>query len=214
MDVIDSPAKLYKKALWLSYFTVGYNIVEGVVSILAGLLAGSIALVGFGLDSFVESLSGGVMIWRFRRYGKLSEEEEQRMEKRATRLVACTFFILAAYVLYESVERLYFQEVPDPSFFGIIIAIVSIVVMPILFYMKYQTGKSLNSKSLIADSKETLACVLLSLALLVGLGLNYLFGFWQADPIVGLVVMTFLAREGYETLKGEEEPRNSGKTVR
>lgn len=204
MDGIGS--QLHKRALFLSYFTVGYNILEGIVSILAGLLAGSIALVGFGLDSFVESLSGGVMVWRFRQYGKLSEEEEQRIEKRATRLVAYTFFILAAYVLYESTKRLYFHEIPDPSLFGIIIAIVSIIVMPILFYMKYRTGKSLNSRSLVADSKETLACVFLSFALLVGLGLNYLFGFWQADPIVGLVVVAFLVREGYETVKGEEAP--------
>ena len=204
MDDIGS--QLHKRALFLSYFTVGYNILEGIVSIFAGLLAGSIALVGFGLDSFVESLSGGVMVWRFRQYGKLSEEEEQRIEKRATRLVAYTFFILAAYVLYESTKRLYFQEIPDPSIFGIIIAIVSIIVMPILFYIKYRTVKSLNSRSLIADSKETLACVFLSFALVVGLGLNYLFGFWQADPIVGLLVVAFLVREGYETVKGEEVP--------
>jgi len=93
------------------------------------------------------------------------------------------------------------QEIPHPSLLGIIIAIVSIIVMPVLFYMKYQTGKSMNSKSLVADSKETLACVFLSFALLIGLRVNYLFGFWQADPIAGLAVVIFLSREGYETLK-------------
>jgi len=194
---------LHKKALRLSYFTVGYNILEGVVSILAGLLAGSIALVGFGLDSFVESLSGGVMIWRFRQHGRISEEEEQRVEQRAIRLIAYTFFILAAYVLYESIKKLYLHEIPDPSLVGIIIAVVSIIVMPVLFYMKYRTAASLNSISLKADSKQTLACVFLSLSLLVGLGLNYLCGFWQADPIVGLVIVLFLFREGYTTLKEE-----------
>lgn len=192
--------RLHKKALFLSYFTVGYNILEGAVSIFAGILAGSIALVGFGLDSFVESLSGGVMIWRFHQQKDLSEEEEEKLEKRATRLVACTFFILGAYVLYESVKKLLVHEIPEPSIIGMAVAVASIIVMPVLFTMKYRTGMQLKSKSLIADSKETLACLFLSIALLVGLGLNYLFGFWQADPIVGLIVVVFLAREGYEIL--------------
>jgi divalent metal cation (Fe/Co/Zn/Cd) transporter len=195
---------LRKKALFLSYFTVGYNILEGILSILAGSLAGSIALIGFGLDSFVESLSGSVMIWRFRKSGKISIAEEERMEKRATRLIAYSFFILGPYVLYESGKKLYVQEVPDPSLLGIVVAIVSIVVMPILFYLKYQTGKAIGSISLIADSKETLACVFLSISLLIGLVLNYLYGLWQADPIVGLVIVIFLVKEGYSTLKQEE----------
>jgi len=202
VDTMSS--KLHKEALSLSYFTVGYNIAEGVASIFAGLLAGSIALIGFGLDSAVESLSGGVMIWRFRKHGKVSEEEEARIENKAVRLVAYTFFILGAYILYESIKKLYFQEVPDPSLLGIIIAILSIIVMPILFYKKYKIGKAIKSKSLVADSKETLACVFLSVALLIGLGLNYLYGWWQADPIVGLIIVAFLFKEGYETLKDED----------
>ena len=195
--------KLHKKALYLSYFTVGYNIVEGLVSIFAGWLAGSIALVGFGLDSFIESFSGGIMIWRFSMNAKRSEEEEERIEKKAVKLVAFSFFVLGAYVLYESLKKLYSKEIPEPSLFGIIIAVVSLIVMPVLFYMKYRTGKSLESRSLVADSKETLACMFLSLALLVGLGANYLFGFWQADPIAGLVIVAFLFKEGYTTLKEE-----------
>ncbi len=198
--MIDS--RLIKKALLLSYLTVGYNIVEGTVSIFAGVLAGSIALVGFGLDSFVESLSGGVMVWRFRNYGKMSEEEEERIEKRAIKLIAFTFFILGVYVLYESFKKLYLREIPEPSLLGIIIALVSIITMPLLFYMKYKTGKSMNSRSLIADSKETLACAFLSLSLLIGLGFNYLYGYWQADPIVGLIIVVYLIKEGYSTLRG------------
>ncbi len=194
---------LNRKALLLSYITVGYNVLEGVVSIIVGALAGSIALVGFGLDSFVESLSGGVMIWRFRKQEEISEEKEEQMEKKATKLVAYTFFILAAYILYESISTLVFQETPEPSLFGIIIAIVSLIVMPVLFYQKYKTGKALGSRSLIADSKETLTCMFLSLALLIGLGANYLFGLWQADPIVGLIVVAFLVWEGYETFREE-----------
>lgn len=193
-------SRLYRRALSLSYFTVGYNISEGIVSILAGLLADSIALVGFGLDSFVESLSGGVMVWRLRKHGKISEEEEETVEKKAVRFVSYTFFILGAYVLYESLEKLYVREIPEPSLLGIIVAIVSIIVMPILFYLKYQTGKTIGSRSLVADSKETLACVFLSGTLLIGLGLNYLYGFWQADPIVGLVIVFYLGKEGFSTL--------------
>jgi cation diffusion facilitator family transporter len=194
-------SRLHKKALWLSYFTVGYNIFEGIVSVFVGLLAGSIALVGFGLDSFVESLSGGVMIWRFRKHGKMTMEEEEKIESKAIRLIAYTFFVLGSYVLYESVEKLCFHEIPSPSLLGIIIAAVSIIVMPVLFYMKYQTGKSVKSKSLMADSKQTLACMFMSVALLAGLGLNYLYGLWWADPVVGLIIVIFLLKEGYTTLK-------------
>ena len=194
-------SSLHKKALLLSYFTVGYNVLEGIVSIIAGSLAGSIALVGFGLDSFVESLSGGVMIWRFRKHGKMTEEEEERVEAKAVRLIAYTFFILGSYILYESVKKLCFHEIPYPSLLGIIIAIVSIIVMPVLFYIKYRTGKSINSKSLMADSKQTLACAFLSVALLIGLGSNYLYGLWWADPVVGLIIVIFLIKEGYTALK-------------
>ncbi len=193
--------RLHRRALFLSYFTVGYNFLEGIVSILAGLLSGSIALVGFGLDSFVESLSGGIMIWRFSKHGTVSEEEEAKVEAKATRLVAVAFFVLGAYVLYESSKKLYFRDIPEPSILGIIIAIISIIVMPVLFYMKYKTGKEIGSRSLVGDSKQTLACVFLSVALLLGLGLNYVYGIWWADPLVGFIIVVFLLREGYSTLK-------------
>ena len=195
---------LYKRALLLSYFTVVYNFLEGIVSVFAGILAGSIALVGFGLDSFIESLSGGVMIWRFRKHGRISEVEEEKIEDKAERFVAFAFFILAAYVLYGSMKKLYFHEIPDPSLLGIIIAIVSIIVMPILYYLKYSTGKLLESRSLMGDSRKTLACVFLSVALLFGLGLNYLYGFWWADPVVGILIVTFLIKEGYTILKEQK----------
>jgi divalent metal cation (Fe/Co/Zn/Cd) transporter len=195
---------LYKKAVWLSYFTVGYNFLEGLISILAGLLAGSIALVGFGLDSFVESLSGCVMIWRFSKHGDMSLEEEEKIEAKAVRLIAYTFFILGAYVLYESVKKLYLRDIPNRSLLGIIIASLSLIAMPVLFYMKYRVGMTIDSRSLLADSKQTLACAFLSLSLLIGLGLNYLYGLWWADPIVGLIIVIFLVREGYGALKNEK----------
>jgi len=195
---------LYRKALVLSWFTVVYNIIEGIVSIAAGFMADSIALTGFGLDSFIESLSGSVMIWRFSRHDSMDADEEEKIEKRSVRLVAVTFFVFALYVLYESSKKMYFMEKPEPSIFGIFIAAVSAVVMPILFIMKYRTGKAIGSRALIADSKETLACEFLSLSLLGGLTLNYLFGLWWADPAVGLLIVFFLVREGFEALEDDE----------
>jgi divalent metal cation (Fe/Co/Zn/Cd) transporter len=192
---------LNRRALALSYLTVGYNVVEGLVSVIVGALAGSVALIGFGLDSFVESLSGAVMIWRFRPHATLSPAEVERREQRAVKLVGATFFILAAYVLYESVEKLWLREPPAPTLLGIAIALVSLLAMPLLYYLKYQTGKSLGSASLMADSRQTLACALLSAALLVGLGANYLMGFWQADPIIGLLIAGVLGKEGWKALQ-------------
>jgi cation diffusion facilitator family transporter len=194
----------HQKALRLSYLTVGYNILEGTLSIFAGFLAGSIALMGFGLDSFVESLSGGIMIWRFRRHENLTPEEEERREKLAVKLVGWTFFGLAAYVLYESLEKLIFQEAPAPSLLGIFIAVVSLILMPLLFFLKLRVSFDTGSMSLKADAKQNLACAFLSLALLVGLGLNYVAGIWQADPVIGLIIAAVLGREGYETLKEEQ----------
>ena len=189
---------LYKKGLRLEYFTVGYNLIEAAASLTFGLIAQSIALVGFGLDSVIESLSGLVLIWRLRQHGKISKEKEERVEKKAMKFVAISFFILGAYVLYESTENLILREIPQPSLPGIIIAIVSMIIMPILTVKKYKIGKEIKSKALIADSKETLACSFLSLALLLGLGFNYLIGFWQADPIAGLTIVLFLFREGWK----------------
>ncbi|MCI0330304.1 MAG: cation transporter [candidate division Zixibacteria bacterium] len=197
-------APLHRKALLLSYFTVGYNLIEGLVSVLAGVLARSTALLGFGFDSFVESLSGGIMVWRFGKREWASEAEEMKVEKKAIRLVAVTFFILGAYVIFESGRKLYLKEAAEPSLFGIIIAIISLIVMPVLFWMKYKTGKSLESRSLVADSKQTLACMLLSVALLIGLGLNYFFHLWWADPLAGILIAGYLLREGYETWQEEK----------
>lgn len=201
-DLQDTKS-LHKKALYLSIFTVSYNFLEGIISVILGFFSGSVALVGFGLDSFIESLSGGVMIWRFTAGDELPPEEEERIESKAAKLVAYTFFILSAYILFVSLKKLYLQEHPEPSVFGIILAIVSLIVMPLLFYLKYRIGKTIGSRSLVADSKQTLACMYLSLALLTGLGLNYLYGFWWADPAAGLIIVVLLIREGYETLREE-----------
>lgn len=198
---------LIKKGLRLEYFTVIYNILEAIASILFGYLAGSIALVGFGLDSIVESLSGFVLIWRLGKYKIISKEEEEKIEKKAIKFVAITFFILGLYISIESIKKLYLKEIPDTSLPGIIISIVSLIIMPILAYKKFKVGKEIGSRALVADSKETMACTFLSFTLFFGLGANYLFGFWQADPITGLIIVLFLFKEGYELLfeKSNEE---------
>lgn len=195
---------LYKKALYLEYLTVGYNVLEGVLSLLAGYLAGSIALVGFGFDSAIESLSGAVLVWRLAKHGHISAEEEERIEKKAVRLVGVSFIILGIYVFAESIKKLYLHERPEPSLFGIIIALFSIAIMPVLAYAKYSAGKKLASRALVADSKQTVVCSMLSVALVVGLSLNYIYGIWWADPVSALVIVAFIVREGVETLSEEK----------
>ena len=190
--------KLYKKALNLEYFTVGYNVLEGFFSIFFGAHAGSIALIGFGLDSIVESLSGLILIWRLSKHEVCSEDEERTSENKAIKFVAATFFLLGAYIFYESAKKLIFIVILAPSLSGIIIDSLSVIIMPILSFRKRDLGMKINSKALVADSKETLTCALLSVPLLLGLTTNYFFGLWQADPLVGLIVVVFLIREGLE----------------
>lgn len=197
-------AKKYRFGLILSYITVGYNVIEGIVSVILGSITGSVALVGFGLDSFIESLSGSVMIWRLSKHGKISEEEEEAVEARAANLVGVTFFVLAAYVLYESVNAIISREAAEPNLFGIVIAVLSLAVMPTLAYLKNQTGKAIGSASLIADSKQTVVCVLMSAALLIGVGFNYFFGISWLDPLAGLFFVAILVKEGYSAIKDKD----------
>lgn len=196
-------AKHHKKALLLSYATVGYNLVEGVIAVGAGIVTNSTALLAFGLDSFIESLSGSVMIWRFAKHR--SDEDEQKAEQKAQKLVAYTFFILGTYVLIDATLQLISGNEPEKSLFGIVIAILSLAIMPSIALAKYRLGKQINSKSLVADSKQTLACVIMSVTLLIGVGLNYAFGLWWADPIAGLAIAVLLFHEGKEALEGEDD---------
>ena len=199
-------ARTRRKALALSFFTVGYNLAEGVVAMIGAALSGSNALMGFGLDSFVESLSGLVMVWRFWKFEPEADDDEfQAIEQKASRLVAYSFFILGAYVVLDAGFSLYQQESPETSIIGIALAIASIVVMPVLFILKYRLGKSIGSKSLVADSKETLACLFLSLALLAGLTANAIWKVWWIDSTAALVIAVLIFREGYETLRESRE---------
>lgn len=196
---------LERRALVLSWLNLIYNVAEGVISIIAGAIAGSTALIGFGLDSAVESVSSVVMIWRFGSRRELSEKEKRQREERAERFVGYTFFLLGGYILYEAVEKLLVHETANPSVIGIVVAAISLLLMPILAYVKRRIGEEIGSRSLVADSKETLACSWLSAALLLGLGANYLWSVWWADPVAGLIIAGFLFKEGYEIIFEDDD---------
>jgi cation diffusion facilitator family transporter len=200
-------SELLSRGLILEYITVGWNIVEGIIAIGAGVLAGSPALIGFGADSFIESLSGGVLIWRLEgeRSGRHDDEAVERLEHRAERIVGASFLILAAYVAFESARALINAEAPDASPVGIGLTAVSIVVMLWLARAKRQTGEALGSRAMMADAQQTYACWYLSVTALAGLVLNAFFGLWWADPVAGLAIVVFLLREGVEAWNGEDD---------
>jgi divalent metal cation (Fe/Co/Zn/Cd) transporter len=192
------PEALRRRAIRLEYFTVGWNIVEAAVALAAGGLASSIALIGFGLDSIIETLSGLTLLWRFKQ-----RLEEPHAESRAVKVVAGTFFALAAYVGYEAATDLWFRHRPAFSLLGLVLAVLSLVVMPVLGVAKRRLARALNSRALAADSLETLLCSYLSATLLAGLALNGWLGWWWTDPVAGLAIAAFMVREAIETLRGE-----------
>lgn len=195
-SVIDaSRSNAVRRGRNLEYLTIGWNSLEAVAAIGAGASAGSIALVGFGFDSVIESVSGAVLLWRlFAGEGR---------EKLALRLVGASFLILAAYVGFDAVKSLVLRESPEASYIGIAIAALSLVVMPILARAKRRVAASLNSRAMLADSRQTDICAYLSAILLGGLILNALFGWWWADPVAALVMLPIIVKEGFEGLQGE-----------
>ena len=193
-----------RTALGLGYFTVGYNVIEGLIAITAGAAAGSGALVGFGLDSTVESLSALVLIWRLR-VEQRDPGRSEHVEHRALRLIGITFFLLAAYVAYDAITSLIERAEPDSSIIGIVLTALSLVVMPVLAYRKRVVGTEMQSRAVLADAAETRACVYLSAVVLVGLALNALFGWWWADPLAALGVVYFLIREGFEAFESDDD---------
>ena len=200
-------AALLSRGLRLEYLTVGWNIVEGLIAVGAGVAAGSIALIGFGVDSFVETISGGVLIWRLsaEARGHLDDEAVERVEHRAERLVGVAFLILAAYVGFEAIRSLVMNEEPHASPIGIALTAVSIAVMLWLARAKRATGEALESRALVADAQQTYACWYLSVVTLAGLALNAVFGLWWADPVAALGIVVLLVREGIEALRGESD---------
>lgn len=192
-----------RRGLWLEYFTLSWNLVEAVVGMAAGIAAGSVALVGFALDSLIESSSAGILIWRLRAeaHGGRAAEE---VERKAIRLVAVAFMALAAYVGLRSLLDLVARSRPEESSIGIVLAVVSLIVMPLLAWRKHRVARDLDSRALQADSTQTSICTYLSAFLLIGLAANALLGWWWADPVAGIVIAVFAAREGRELWAAED----------
>jgi divalent metal cation (Fe/Co/Zn/Cd) transporter len=191
----DKRGELLRRGRVLEYFTIGWNSLEAIIAIAAGVAAGSIALIGFGVDSVIESSSGAVLLWRL-----FAGEERERL---ALKLVGVSLLALAAYVAFDAIKSLIFQERPDESYIGIVLAAASLIVMPILAREKRKTAAKLNSRALHADSRQTDICAYLSAILLGGLLLNALFGWWWADPIAALIMIPIIAKEGIEALQGK-----------
>jgi divalent metal cation (Fe/Co/Zn/Cd) transporter len=183
----------------LEYFTIAWNSLEGLVALIAGAFAGSISLVGFGIDSFIEVTSGSTLLWRMS--VDAHEQRRERNEKLSLRIVGLCFLALAAYVGYESISDLVSRKAPEHSIPGIILACVSLVVMPLLARAKKKVGKELASAAMHADARQTDFCVYLSTILLVGLLLNAGLGWWWADPIAALVMVPIITKEGIVGMK-------------
>ena len=198
--------RLHRRALWLEWFTVAWNVVEAFVAIGVGLVVGSVALVGFGVDSGIEIVSALALLWRLYRAGpNASAEEHGSAERKALYLVAATFFLLAAYILYEAVGALLGGEGPEVSTVALVLSVLSILIMPTLAYLKGRTGRAMGSRALLADSVETWVCAYLSVALLAAVGLNAALGWWWADPLGSLAMLPVILWQGWETLSEARE---------
>lgn len=185
----------------LEYFTILWNLLEGVVAVIAGILAGSISLVGFGIDSFIEVTSGGTLLWRMS--VDADSENRERNERLSLRIVGVCFVALAAYLTFESISDLVHRKAPEHSIPGIVLASVSLLVMPLLSQAKKRVGAKLGSRAMKADAKQTDFCFYLSAILLVGLLFNATLGWWWADPTSALFMVPIIGREGWQSLNGE-----------
>jgi divalent metal cation (Fe/Co/Zn/Cd) transporter len=185
----------------LEYFTLAWNGVEAAVALASGLLSGSVALLGFGLDSLIETVSAAILLWRLRADADVQRRE--RAERTAHRLVGVCFVMLVAYVAIESLRALWMKAVPERSVPGILIAVAAVIVMPLLARAKRRVAAQLSSRALHADSRQADFCMYLSAILLAGLLLHALLGWWWADPVAALVMVPIIAREGVLALRGE-----------
>jgi len=190
-----------KRGTRLSYFTIAWNSLEGLIAVAAGAVAGSISLVGFGIDSFIEVISGTTLLWRMTVDADVQRRD--RNERLSLRIVGICFFFLAVYVAYESCSDLISMKVPGHSISGIILACISLVVMPILSRAKKKVGYELRSAAMNADARQTDFCVYLSAILLSGLLLNATLGWWWADPAAALIMVPIIAKEGLDGVRGK-----------
>ena len=201
----DDSEGLRRRGLRLAWFIVVWDVIEGLVAVAAGLAAGSIALVGFGIDSGIEVFAASVVIWQLR------GGAHARM-RTALRLIAISFFVLGAYVGFESVRDLVTADKAGESIVGIVLNAVALVVMVPVAVAQRRTGRALHNEVLVAQSSETWLSNYLSVSLLLGLGLNALFGLWWADPVVALLVAGIAVHEGRETWRESGEQNSNGKT--
>ena len=201
-DLIGTRESEVRRGTRLQYFTIAYNSLEGLISVVAGLFAGSVLLIGFGFDSFIEVTSGAAVLWRL--HHDPDPVRRQRAERTTLRAVGWCFVALAVYILYDSGSTLARHEPPERSIPGIIIAALSLVVMPLLASAKRRVAARIGSAAMKADSRQTDFCTYLSAILLCGLGLNALFGWWWADPAAALAMVPIIAKEGLQSLKGEQ----------
>lgn len=193
------------RGLWLESFTIAWNVLEGLIAIGAGIMANSVALVSFGVDSFVETTSAGVLFWRLR--GELQAKElkhAEEVERKAGKIAGSLLLVLAAYIVIDSVRRLLgYGENAEGSGIGLVLTGISLVVMPVLAWQKLKVAKTLGSKALRADAYEAITCIWLSVTTFIGLGLNAWLGWSWADPLAALLVVPLVVREGLEGLRGE-----------
>ena len=201
-------ATLVRRGLRLNYLTIGYNSLEAVVSLVAGLLAGSVALVGFGIDSIIEVTASGAAYWRLR--SDWNHARRARVERTTARIIGATFIALAIYVAADSGKALWQRERPERSVAGIIILTLSVVVMPVLARAKRHIARAMGSRSLEADARQTSLCAYLSLIALAGVTLNALLGWWWADPVAALAMVPIIVKEGVEGLRGEDACGDDG----
>ncbi len=198
---ISSRAAAVQRGIRLEYLTVAWNSLEGLISVAAGIAAGSVALIGFGVDSWIETSSGAVLLWRL--HAERRGRHPEALEQRAVRLVGTSLLLLAAYIAWSAVTSLLHREAPEHSPVGIAIALLSLVVMPLLARAKRRTARSLSSAALHADSRQTSLCAYLSFILLGGLVLNATLGWWWADPIAALLMVPIIVKEGTDGLRGK-----------
>jgi divalent metal cation (Fe/Co/Zn/Cd) transporter len=202
---VGTRSDLLRRALRLEWLTVGWNVLEGLVAVAAARAAGSVALLGFGIDSFVESASGGILIWRLLAEKRTADRHAvERLDRRARRLVAISLFALALYIAIDASFSLWRAERPRASPAGIIVTILSMLVMVWLARAKRRAAVALGSRALEADAFQATACWWLSLITLGGIGLNAAFGWWWADPVAALGMTLLLIREGAEAWRGED----------